>query len=120
ECRCFARALIGQFDQALTDCNRALSLKPNYTDAIGTRGFAYLRMGKYDLAIADYDVALGTDVNNKSPSWHKRFATWMYERGLAKEKKGDAAGAVSDIAAAKGLDADVADENAKWDGPAAT
>ena len=33
-------------------------MKPNYTYALDSRGFTYLKMGKFLQAIADYDAAL--------------------------------------------------------------
>ena len=38
----------------------------------------------------------------------------MYGRGLAKRKKGDQAGGDADIAAARAIQADIADEYAKY------
>ncbi len=104
--RCAAYAIIGHFDQALSDCNHVLSLNDFHDPyALGLRGFTYLKMGLYDLAIADYDVALTN--NTKAP-------IFLYGRGLAKEKKGDATGGAADMAAAIQLDAGVADQFVKW------
>ena len=56
-------------------------------------------MDNPDRAIADFDQAIKLDPKN---------AKAIYERGVAKRKSGDAAGADADIAAAKQLDPDVA------------
>ena len=53
--------MIGRLQEALADCNEALKLKPDYINALDSRGFVQLRMGKYDEAIADYDAALQID-----------------------------------------------------------
>ena len=42
------------------------------------------------------------------------FADSLYGRGLAKRKKGDATGGQADVAAAKALRPDVAEEFAKY------
>ena len=74
------------------DCNEALKLKPDYINALDSRGFVLLRMGKYDEAIADYDAALQIEPNKVAS---------LYGRGMAKRRKGDYAGGNIDIAAAK-------------------
>ena len=52
----------------------------------------------YDRAIAEYDAALRLFLDD-FPS--------LYRHGLAKHRKGDAAGGHADIAAAKAISADV-------------
>jgi tetratricopeptide (TPR) repeat protein len=55
----------------------------------------YYAKGDYDRAIADYSEATKLDPKN---------AVALYDRGLAKQKKGDPAGGASDIAAARAID----------------
>jgi tetratricopeptide (TPR) repeat protein len=102
--RCWNRALARQFEQALPDCNESLRLKPD-ANTFDSRGFVYLQLGAYDKAIADYDEALQLD---------PKFATSLYGRGTAKQRKGDAAGANADIATAKRIQGNVAEELAKY------
>jgi Tfp pilus assembly protein PilF len=105
--RCWARAL-GNRDltPALADCNEALRLSPNNNvGALSARGFVYLRLGRLDDAIADYDT--GIKIYPKHPHV-------LYGRGLAKLRKGDRAGGDADIAAAKAIWADVASFFAKY------
>ena len=64
-----------------------------------SRGFTYLKLGQWDLAIADYNSALRID--SKLPSA-------LYGRGFAKLKKGDLAGGNADISAAKVLEPNIA------------
>ena len=90
---------------ALIDCNAALRIEPNDEDILDSRGFVYLRLGEFDKSIADYDGALKID---------PRRAHSLYGRGLAKHKKGDAVGATSDIAAAKAIQGDIAEEFARY------
>jgi tetratricopeptide (TPR) repeat protein len=54
-----ARAITGQVQQALSDCNQSLDLQPNDANACDGRAFVYLKMGKLEDAITDYNVALG-------------------------------------------------------------
>jgi tetratricopeptide (TPR) repeat protein len=96
--------MIGQLDQALADCNESLRLSRDpYT--LDSRGLVYLKLGQFDPAIADYTAVL-KEVPN--------FADSLYGRGLAKRKKGDATGGQADVAAAKALRPDVAEEFAKY------
>jgi tetratricopeptide (TPR) repeat protein len=99
--RCRARALSGkELEQALSDCNAALKLKPNTADFLGSRGLVYLRQGHYDQALADYDAAL-----HQQP----RSAWSLYGRGLARLHKGLSAEGQADIAAATALEPKIAE-----------
>ena len=71
---------------------------------LATRGFVYLRLERFDNAIADYDAAL--KINSQ-------MANSLYGRGFAKLKKGDTPGGNDDIAAAKAIQADIAEEFAR-------
>jgi tetratricopeptide (TPR) repeat protein len=102
---CWAQAIAGQLVQALKDCDESLRLRPNDVNALDSRGFTYLKLGRYDKAIADYDARLIIEPNNVYS---------LYGRGLAKLKKGDRAGGNADIAAAKTIDAKIADEFAGY------
>ena len=57
----------GQYDKAISDCNKALETMEGYPPAIGTRCLAYLNAGKYDLAIEDIDF-LGNNFFSGSPN----------------------------------------------------
>jgi tetratricopeptide (TPR) repeat protein len=103
--RCWARAVVGRMQEAVADCDESLRLAPNVANTLENRGFAYLKMGQYERAIADYDAGLRLDPANK--------ADYLYGRGLAKLKKGDASGA-ADVAAAKALHAKIAEEFASY------
>ncbi len=45
---------LGQYAEALNDCNTALRLNPNYGDALALRGDLYFFTGNYDRAATDY------------------------------------------------------------------
>lgn len=102
--RCWARAVVGILKPALADCNQALRLMPKNAATLDSRGFVYLKMSQFDAAVSDYDAALR--INPK-----RAFA--LYGRGLARLKNEDTSGE-SDVAAAKALQADIAEEYARY------
>jgi tetratricopeptide (TPR) repeat protein/predicted aspartyl protease len=103
--RCWVRALWGQeLQQALSDCNAALRMKPKTAAFLDSRGLVYLRQGSYDNAIADYDAALQLQPK----------AAWsLYGRGLAKLRKGQSAEGQADVASASALAPRIAAEAAQ-------
>ena len=102
--RCWARAMTGQLDQALTDCNESLRLRTDpYT--LDSRGLVHLKLGHYDAAIADYDAVLKSIPD---------FPDSLYGRGMAKRKKGDTAGGDADLSRAKALRAEIVDEFSRY------
>jgi tetratricopeptide (TPR) repeat protein len=105
--RCWARAAssTGELDLALRDCNEALRLRPDFTDALDSRGLTYLKLKLNALALADYDAALRLKPNQASS---------LYGRGISKLRSGKVAEGNADIAAAKALDARIAEEFAAY------
>jgi tetratricopeptide (TPR) repeat protein len=104
--RCWVRALSpGQTQQALADCNTALKIKADAFDVLDTRGFVYLKLGQSDNAIKDFDAALKGD---------PKLAGSLYGRGLAKLRKGDRNGGNTDMAAAKAIKSDIAEEFSRY------
>ncbi len=103
--RCWARAVVGRVQEAVADCDESLRLAPDVANTLENRGFAYLKMGQYERAIADYDAGLRLNPDNR--------ADYLYGRGLAKLKKGDASGA-ADVAAAKALHDKIDEEFASY------
>jgi tetratricopeptide (TPR) repeat protein len=94
--RCFARAVIGvDLEDALSDCNESLRIRPNDSETLGGRGFVYLRLQFYRTAIRDYNAAL---------EFKPDTAMFLYARGTAKIQSGDGEGGEADIAAARSLD----------------
>ena len=49
---------LGQYQLAIEDFNKAISLKPDYANAYYNRGIAYVKLGQYQLAIEDYNKAI--------------------------------------------------------------
>ncbi len=103
--RCLARAVLALLQEALADCNDAIALRADDPGALGTRGFVYLKLGRLDDSIADFDAALRLD---------PRRALSLYGRGIAKQRKGDTNEANDDIAAATALKADIAEQFARY------
>ena len=99
--RCWARAILGDLQPALADCNKALSLQPNDAATLDSRGLIYLKMGRFDLAIEDYSSALRVEPT---------LASALYGRGLARIKKGDATGGNADVTAAKNLETKISED----------
>jgi tetratricopeptide (TPR) repeat protein len=102
--RCWVRAIIGDLHAALQDCDTSLQIRPNFVDSLDSRGFVKLKMGQAQNAIADYDAALQLSA---------RKASSLYGRGIAKLRAGNASGN-NDIAVAKSIDPNVADEFNKY------
>jgi membrane associated rhomboid family serine protease len=104
--RCWARAIAGrELPLAVIDCTEALMIARDNANIMDSRGFAYLRLSQLDDAVADYDEAL---------KFAPKQASSLYGRGLAKLRKGDVAGGEADIAAAKAVQADIAEEFARY------
>jgi tetratricopeptide (TPR) repeat protein len=99
---CWDRAAIGELEQAVADCNEALRNTPGDAWALQSRGFTYLKLGRYAEALADYDAALA-----KNP----RMEEALYGRGRAKQLAGlDGGSAAADIAEARRIDPNVAED----------
>jgi tetratricopeptide (TPR) repeat protein len=103
--RCFLRAIVGQLQPALEDCNESLRLRSDDIATLNSRAVTYLKLGQFDSAIADYDSSLRRD---------PKGAQALYGRGLAKQKKGDAAGGETDMTAAKAIAANIGADFAGW------
>jgi tetratricopeptide (TPR) repeat protein len=104
--RCAARAEAGtDLPQAVADCDQSLALRDKDAGTLNSRAFAYLRLGKLDEALADYNAALKIN---------PRLASALYGRGLTKQKKGDSSGGQIDMASANLVQSDIADEFAGY------
>ncbi|MFL6601714.1 MAG: tetratricopeptide repeat protein, partial [Steroidobacteraceae bacterium] len=85
---CWSLASSGvELEMALEACDAALALKRDGS-ILDSRGFALLRMGRYDDAITSYDQSL--ELRPTQPES-------LYGRGLAKRLKGDTAGSDRDM-----------------------
>ena len=88
-----------ELDQALADCNAALSKNPKSSDVLDSRGFVHLRLGEWDRAIKDYRRSL--ELQPKS-AWTR------YGLGLAELKSGLKADGQRDVQTAVTSDPKVA------------
>ena len=48
-------SVMGDYDQALVDCNLALQLNPSLVNGYGSRGHTYFLMGRFEEALTDFD-----------------------------------------------------------------
>lgn len=103
--RCLARAIVGKLPEAMADCDRAIKLDPNDAEAYSNRGLVYLKMKQPTAALANYHRALQQEPGGD---------TLLYGQGIAKHMLGDTEGGDTDIAAAKQLSPDIAEQFAKW------
>jgi tetratricopeptide (TPR) repeat protein len=83
----------GEYDRAIADFNTAIRIEPSAIRYVN-RGATYYNMKDYDRAIADYTAALRYESNH---------AGAYYNRGLAKQAKGDKDGGDSDIARGRAI-----------------
>jgi tetratricopeptide (TPR) repeat protein len=54
----------GQYDQAISDYNRAIAAKPDYAIAYEARGNSYYKLRQFDWAITDYTRAIALMPDN--------------------------------------------------------
>ncbi|MCJ7542625.1 MAG: tetratricopeptide repeat protein, partial [Desulfobacterales bacterium] len=69
----------GQYDQAISNFNKALEINPKLAVVYYNRGLAFDNKGQYDQAISDYTKAI---------ELNQRYADAYYNRGLAFDNKG--------------------------------
>jgi tetratricopeptide (TPR) repeat protein len=93
---CWYRAIGGKdLTTALDLCNTAIKAKPEAAGFLDSRGMVYLRLGRLDEAIQDYDAALKL----QPKLWGSLFG-----RAIAKIRKGAGDGAQADIVAVRAAD----------------
>jgi len=80
----------GQYDQAISDFNKALEIDPNYLFAYNNRGTAYMNKDQYDQAISDFNKVLEIE-----PRYAGGAA--YYGRAMVYEKKDQYDQAISDF-----------------------
>ena len=83
-----------EFSKAVDDLNRAAELAPEHLQIYLQRGFAYMRLENYELAVADFDKYIAGD---------KNFVPAYYWRSLCHKNLGNDSQAQADFAKAKEL-----------------
>lgn len=97
--RCWARAMLGvELDKALEDCDDAVDADAKNANYLDSRGWVYLRLGKYGKALSDFDRSIAVQPQG---AWS------LYGRGLTKTRLGDGPQGDADLAAARKLLADI-------------
>lgn len=90
---------------ALDDCNAAIAKAPMMVEALDSRGFVLMRLGRYPQAIASYDSALKRD---------PLLADSLYGRGICELRTGRGRRGRADIRAATAISYRVPDEFAHY------
>lgn len=70
----------GEYDKAVNNFNKAITLNPQLAVAYLNRGLVWMKKGEYDSAICDFDKAVGLN---------PRYAEAYLHRGHAWNKKGE-------------------------------
>ncbi len=65
----------GQYDQAISDFNKALEINPRYNKAYNNRGITYRLKGQYDQAILDFNKAI--EINPIDAEAYNNLA-WLF------------------------------------------
>ncbi|OEZ57703.1 tetratricopeptide repeat protein [Duganella sp. HH105] len=88
-----------ELSTALNNCNAALTLDPKHVQALDSKGFVLLRMGRYADSVAAYDAALAL----RPALPHSLYGRGIAQRRLGKRSEGDA-----DIKAALAINNNIA------------
>ncbi len=70
----------GQYDQAVSDFNKAIEIDPRYNKAYNNRGIVYRLKGQYDRAVSDFNKAI--EINPLDAEAHNNLA-WLYATARA-------------------------------------
>jgi Flp pilus assembly protein TadD len=70
----------GQYDQAISDFNKAIEIKPGYDKAYNNRGIVYRLKGQYDRAISDFKRAI--EINSLDAEGYNNLA-WLFATAKA-------------------------------------
>jgi tetratricopeptide (TPR) repeat protein len=82
-------------DNSIASLSSALELDPDHKLALVTRGSAFLKINKFDMAVKDFDHVIELDPN---------YARAYHLRGIAREYSEDYENALADISKAIDID----------------
>jgi tetratricopeptide (TPR) repeat protein len=68
---------LGNYSEAIQDCDRAIELNPQFIEAYFRRGLAYTERGDLDLALVNYTTTIDLDPHHIN-AWIQR--SWIYFR----------------------------------------
>ena len=89
------------YDRAIADYDEAIWLKSDYVAAFYNRALTYADKGDYGRALSDFEVVL---------KFNPKSALALYARGWMLLKKGDTEAGNADMAAAKAITPDIAEQ----------
>jgi tetratricopeptide (TPR) repeat protein len=95
---------MGDLDRAIADYDQAIRIKPEYFAAFYNRGLALADKGEYGKAISDFTAVLRVDPKNP---------TVLYRRGTTYLNSGNIEAGNADLAEAKAIKPDIADDIAR-------
>jgi serine/threonine-protein kinase len=78
--RGIAYAEKGQYDQAISDFNKAIEISPRYVQAYNNRGIIYRLKGQYGQAISDFNKTI--EINPMDPQAYNNLA-WLFATAKA-------------------------------------
>ena len=78
---------LGQYESALTDCNKSIQLNPNKAWPYTNRGFAKIKLGQTESALTDCDKAIQLD-SSLAEAYNTRGEANVL-LGKTEEAKGD-------------------------------
>jgi len=102
--RCWVKMIVSD-TTALKDCNDALSFRPNFADALDSRGLVNLKNNQNANAISDFDAALRLN---------PKLASSLYGRGLARQRTGAGPQGERDMTQARSIDPNIASDFASF------
>jgi tetratricopeptide (TPR) repeat protein len=108
---CFSATIVGLLDMAQLTCDESVTRHSRNIRIYNARGYLDIKRGNWDQAIADYTQSL---------YYRPRFPASLYGRAIARQAKGDMAGAATDMAAARAAEPDIVAIMARYGVPPRT
>ena len=96
---CFSATIVGLLDMAQLTCDESIKRHSRNIRIYNARGYLDLKRSQWDQAIADYTQSL---------YYRPDFSQSLYGRAVARQAKGDSAGAAADRKAAVAAEPDIA------------